>query len=295
MKKGRIKKIDYREMFAQTAAEDHRIGDDILLLDEFALDPVHEYEFVSAGNTFLEVKEGKGSISVNGVTHQVNGHSLIVYFQGQIVRANIESKDTIQRAAVFSDRFMEELYHGSIRFNDIRTCIIANPVVRIDAASARRLDLYVETLREIASDPTDSNGVASAKYETLSLFYGPLVKCFKNKHDTLSMRKQQLSSGFFSLMTVNFRREHQLKFYADRLFITDRYLYVCVMSVTGKTPSYWIDFYLLLEAKKLLVEENLSINQIADTLGFSGPSQFGKFFKKHEGVSAGAFRKNYSK
>lgn len=295
MKNKMIKKIDYREMFAQTAAEDHRIGNDILLLDDFSLDPVQEYEFVSAGNTFLEVIKGVGSISVNGVRYPVKGHSLIVYFQGQIVRANIDSEDSVQRAAVFSDRFMEELYHSSIRFNDIRTSIISNPVIRIDSASAKRLDLYAAMLREIAGDVTNSNNVVCAKHETLSLFYGPLFKAFKNSNGTFSMRKQQLSSDFFALLVENFRTEHQLKYYADRLFITDRYLYVCVVSVTGKTPSYWIDFYLLQEARKLLVEDTLSINQIADRLGFSGPSQFGKFFKKHEGVSAGSFRNNYSK
>lgn len=291
----KVKKIDYREMFSQKVAEDHRIGDDILLLDMFSLDSVHEYEFVSPGNTFLEVLEGQGSISVNGNRHAVNGHCLVVYFQGQFVRIDIEDRNSVQRAAVFSDRFMEELYHSSIKFSDIRTSMIENPVIPVDGPTSRRLDLYVRTMCEIAADAGNADSLACAKFETLSLFYGPLRKCFAPKKRSRSLRKPYLSSEFFSLLKVHFRKEHRLGFYSDMLNITDRYLYVCVMSTTGRAPSYWVDFYLMLEAKKLLMENELSINQIADRLGFSGPSQFGKFFRKHEGVSSGTFRNSCSK
>lgn len=291
----KIKKIDYREMFAQTLKEDHRIGDDVLLLDEFSLDPFQEYEFTSAGNTFFEVLEGNGSITVNGVYYPVKGHCLIAYYQGQIVKVDINGRNTVQRAAVFSDKFLEELYHSSLRFSDIRTFIIENPVISVDPRSARSLDLYARTMREIASEPGNRNSVTCAKFATLTLFYGPLQNCFKKKADLPSLRKQKVSSGFFDLLKENFRTEHQLDFYAGRLFITDRYLYACVSSTSGKSPSYWIDYYLLLEAKKLLVGNILSIDQISERLGFAGSSQFGKFFKKHEGVSAGAFRREYSK
>lgn len=293
--KRKIKKIDYKATFAQTVAEDHRIGDDILLLDEFVFDPVSDYEFVSAGNTFFEVLEGGGTLSVNGVSYPVEGHCLIVYFQGQVVRANINNNNTVQRAAVFSDRFMEELYHDSVKFSDLRSSMLVNPVIHVDEASSKRLDLYVQTLREIARDPDNVNGLVSARFETLSLCYGPLGKCFHTVGNVASLRKPLVSSGFFSLLKVHFRTEHKLSFYSEQLNISDRYLYVCVKSTTGKSPSYWIDYYVMLEAKKLLIENVLSVNQISDRLGFAGPSQFGKFFRKHENMSAITYRKNYSK
>ena len=166
--------------------------------------------------------------------------------------------------------------------------------INIDEHTARRLDLYVRTLREIASDTGNGNAVVSAKYETLSLFYGPLQNCFRKETNTLSLRKPGISSEFFTLLKKYFKTEQHLSFYSDRLNITDRYLYVCVVSVTGKNPSYWIDYYIMLEAKKLLLENSLSVSQIANELGFSGPAQFGKFFKRLSGETATAFRKNYS-
>lgn len=295
MARRKIRKIDYREMFAQTAAEDHRIGEDILLLDEFYLDSVHEYEFTSAGNTFLEILEGEGSITVSGTRYPIKGHCLIVYFQGQIVKAEISSMNAVQRGAVFSDKFMEELYHSSIKFSDIRTSLMENPVIQIDEPTAKRLELYVRTLREIVKDSDNENCVACARFETLSLFYGPLQNCFRKKTPSRSIRKSLVSTDFFSLLKVNFKTEKQLKFYAGSLNITDRYLFASVLSTTGKSPSYWIDYYLMLEAKRLLIENDLSISQISKVLGFAGPSQFGKFFKRHEKKSAGQFRMDYSK
>lgn len=291
----KIKKIDCHEIFAQTVADGHRIGEDVFLLDGICLDSSAGYEFVSTGNIFFEIQEGAGSVSINGVEHTVNGPCLAGCFQGQIVRALFNSGRTVLRAAFFSDRFVGDLYHSSLKFSDIRSTMVENPVIGLDTSSSRRLDLYARTMREIAVETTDSDSVISARYETLSLFFGPLQKCFKVRKNVGSSRKPILSSEFFGLLKEHFRTEHQLKYYADRMNITDRYLYSCVVSATGKAPSYWVDCYLLLEAKRLLVENVLSINQISETLGFSGPSQFGKFFKKHEGMSAREYRTNYSK
>ena len=46
-----------------------------------------------------------------------------------------------------------------------------------------------------------------------------------------------------------------------------------------------------LEAKLLLVNFNLSIQEVADRLNFADNSYFTKFFKKQEGVSPEQFRK----
>ena len=47
---------------------------------------------------------------------------------------------------------------------------------------------------------------------------------------------------------------------------------------------------LLLEAKRSLVYTAMTINQVADSLGFSEPAYFSRFFKRSTGQSPKDFR-----
>jgi AraC family transcriptional activator of pobA len=47
---------------------------------------------------------------------------------------------------------------------------------------------------------------------------------------------------------------------------------------------------LLLEAKRNLVYTTLTVYQVADSLGFSEPAYFSRFFKRATGLTPKAFR-----
>jgi AraC-like DNA-binding protein len=65
--------------------------------------------------------------------------------------------------------------------------------------------------------------------------------------------------------------------------------------VTGKASSRWIDETLVLEAKVLLHQTDLSVGEVAAALGLFDPSYFARLFKKNAGVTPGAFRKKIEK
>ncbi|MGS0724785.1 helix-turn-helix domain-containing protein [Shewanella sp. 0m-11] len=64
---------------------------------------------------------------------------------------------------------------------------------------------------------------------------------------------------------------------------------ICV-KVSGYTLKRTIDNQVILEAKRLLVTEQLNINQISDRLGFDETTNFSKFFKKYTRVTPKQFR-----
>ncbi|WNW02394.1 AraC family transcriptional regulator [Tenacibaculum sp. HL-MS23] len=96
---------------------------------------------------------------------------------------------------------------------------------------------------------------------------------------------------FLDLLNENFKSERSVQFYADVLCITSGYLSKVLKEVSGKTANQLIDEAVILEAKLLLNNPILSISEIAENLQFSDQSFFGKFFKKHTGLSPTAFRK----
>ncbi len=60
---------------------------------------------------------------------------------------------------------------------------------------------------------------------------------------------------------------------------------------TGLTPSEYVNALRMKKAKKLLIESNLQIKEISDSLGFENEYYFSNFFKKHYNISPSTFRK----
>lgn len=83
-----------------------------------------------------------------------------------------------------------------------------------------------------------------------------------------------------------------MRFYASLLHVTPKHLSEVVKAQTGRTAGEWIDQSVILEAKVLLQQKELSISQVADALHFSDQSVFGKFFKVNTGVSPLAYRQS---
>ncbi len=104
-------------------------------------------------------------------------------------------------------------------------------------------------------------------------------------------RREEIFEAFIREVAQNYRTEHAMGFYADRLCLTPKYLSSVVAGASGKSAAEWIDDYLVLEAKALLKAGNRTIQQVGDELNFSNQSHFGRFFKRCTGMSPKEYRK----
>ncbi len=79
--------------------------------------------------------------------------------------------------------------------------------------------------------------------------------------------------------------------YARQLNITPNHLNKSVKAITGKSPAKWIAETVVLEAKYLLHQADMTINDVATEVGHDDHSYFSRIFKKMEGISPIAYRK----
>ena len=98
-------------------------------------------------------------------------------------------------------------------------------------------------------------------------------------------RQEEIFQRFISEVETYYRRERSVKFYADLLCISPKYLSSVIYKVSQKLAGEWIDAYVILEAKTLLKSERLTVQQISERLNFPNQSFFGKFFKRCSGMS----------
>ncbi len=97
--------------------------------------------------------------------------------------------------------------------------------------------------------------------------------------------------NFEKLIELNFTKMRMPKNYANLLYVTPNHLNSLCNQLTGKSAGDIIRNRVLLEAKRLLVNSNQNINEIAWHLSFEDNSYFSKFFKKYEGITPEEFRK----
>lgn len=125
-------------------------------------------------------------------------------------------------------------------------------------------------------------------YLYILIFELDLIKNAVPSNETRNL----LFEKFKEILEKDFIKHRSPAYYADHLNVTRKYLSEVIKNNSGKTTREWIDDMVILEAKVLLHNKSLTINQISETLHFSNQSVFGKFFKNQTGLSPLEYRNN---
>ncbi|MFI1800172.1 helix-turn-helix domain-containing protein [Streptomyces sp. NPDC020379] len=88
----------------------------------------------------------------------------------------------------------------------------------------------------------------------------------------------------------SFAATRSVQSYAARIGYSARTLTRACQAATGRTAKQLIDARVALEAQRLLVHTDLPVAAIGRALGFSEPTNFGKFLVRETGHTPGGFR-----
>ncbi len=100
---------------------------------------------------------------------------------------------------------------------------------------------------------------------------------------------------FLYLLNFYFREQHEVRWYAAQLGCSSDALSAKLKRMYGKNASMLLNERLITEAKVLLQRPEHTIQHVAETLYFSDQSAFGKFFKRHCGMSPMQYREQVGK
>lgn len=85
---------------------------------------------------------------------------------------------------------------------------------------------------------------------------------------------------FLKLVQIHYTKHNDIKFYADKLCITPKYLSQIVHQSSGQHAKTLLEDYRLNEAKSLLKSQKYNVNEVSEMLSFASPSHFCQYFKK---------------
>ncbi|WP_316781566.1 AraC family transcriptional regulator [Streptomyces sasae] len=96
---------------------------------------------------------------------------------------------------------------------------------------------------------------------------------------------------FHAELERSYAKTRRAEDYADRLGYTVKTLSRACQAATGRPVKHVIDARVALQAQRLLAHTDEPVAVIARRLGFSEPTNFGKFFTRHTGTTPGDFRR----
>lgn len=145
------------------------------------------------------------------------------------------------------------------------------------------------------------NDNAFAAYEhkllLLSLTYRlcSIFSSLSDNIDNASNRKMEIYIELIQLIDKHYAHERGVRFYADKLCLSPKYLTSLVKSISGNTVQQLVFKAIIKKAIFLVTSTDKSIKEISDYLNFPNASAFGTFFKKQLGMSPINYREKETK
>jgi AraC-like DNA-binding protein len=280
------------------AANQERENLDVFFLDKKILDKKRETPAelidVPLRNNLYAVGiclRGEAELKVNMETYTVKPNCLVVR-PPHLINQFTRISDDFETLSVF---FTKEFVTAGNNSNPDKFQFFESLATRVFQTSETEMKIFIEifqSLREKYDAPHPYRNEILKSLITILLYETASIYDRRNLASTSGQTtsRRLLASEFKKLLTVNFAAERNLRFYAEKLSITPKHLTETIKETTGKTASEWIAEAVVLEAKVLMQNPQLSIERISETLRFADQSTFGKFFKNRTGLSPSAYK-----
>ena len=212
-----------------------------------------------------------------------------ILLPNQILEFTESSDDLEGMVVMMSARFTERL-NIKVDF-DLMQTFQSQRVIPLNEEALATMLQFCEMVKRLSQFPDHPFLMQTAVNLTRAFFFGAGYFFHQRPEAVAHSRGEQLVDRFLKLVQMHCRQERQLDFYAQELCISSKYLAATVKTVTGKTAGDWIEDYVMLEAKAMLTNTDMTISQISDHLHFPDTSTFGKYFRRHTGLSPKEFKK----
>lgn len=284
--------ISIRQLQQQMSGHATCYRDDIIISNHVErLEPFRNPCRISA-TLVLFCLDGEIDFSVNLRRYHIGRDMMAVAFAGDIVQVH-HAKALEAYAVLLSPEYLDDLQIDFRQRSKFYLGLRRNSIVNIPHVELMAMAPYyallktnMEKLR--AEIPEILRGLIRAfSYTVISL-----INIYRRDvEDTfVAPRSQHLFDKFMALLRLHHNEERNANFYADRLCLTTNYLSKMIKGYSGKTMTEWINEYIMLEARVMLRNTDLSIQEIAYRLKFPTQSAFGKYFRLQTGIGPQQYR-----
>jgi AraC-like DNA-binding protein len=246
-----------------------------------------------AGRCFIcYCVEGSADVEVNLTKHRFEKSEIMVLFPSQIVEQKNVSNDFEVMHFSLAPHILQEV---TFRFPpSFLSFLHQHFYYKVGEEAIREEQIRFNVIREKFSD-TQNFCRREILINLLRIYFLELYDKILKKDSSQSLtrhnRKAELYENFCNLVMQHHKKHRDVRFYADALNISSKYLSIITFKYVAHGAKQWIDDYVLLELKILLKSSSDSLQKIADDFNFADLAFMSNYFKAREGMSPGQYRK----
>lgn len=269
------------------------IGSDFSIIENPMLDDIPQSPFKVDVTTVVLCREGTLEGNINLRPFRACGPCMVVLLADRILELVSVSKSFSGQVLVMSKKFTDNLLTDAVDRFPLTISTERQPCIPLTHEAYSGIENFFSMMNRAAAMTDNPDRSMVARHLMLAFMYGTRSYFHPDGSKDMSNR-ELLVERFLDVVKKEYRRERQLKCYADKLCMSPKYLSKIIKSVTGKSANEWINDHVMLNAKMMLKSTDMTVQQISNELNFENPSFFAKFFKRHVGISPKQYRKMHS-
>lgn len=252
-----------------------------------------EHPFTFEGIIFFICLKGTGKMKISFKEYNIEKDTIITILPNQIIEIIDDSDDFFVEILACSPDLLSDL---PVPKNfDAPNIMIQTPALKVsekDAINILRYHSFIIDTFNNEKGKYHEQIIKGLMYSLLLEVTTLYLGHSSNEMKKTSTRSEEIVERFLSLLKDHYQDGRTASYYADKMFITPKYLSSTLKKVTGRTINSWIEDAIIIGAKILLKSTNLTVLQISEELNFPNPSYFGRFFKKHTGITPVTYRES---
>lgn len=254
-----------------------------------SISKAHKHDFY----LFVLFTKGSGTHEIDFETYEVKENTAFFLNPGQVHSWTLS--EDVEGYIFFHTKDFYDTYFSNRKINlyPFFYLYLKSPLLQLDTESR------TEVVRILSSLETEyQSDKPYKKDKILNLIDGLYLESARhylqgNGDNQGSFQYNAHIERFENLLEAHYKEANSASYYAERMNISSKHLNRIIQEFYGKTSTDVITDRVILEAKRLLVENKHNFQEIALLLGFEDYPYFNRVFKRKTGFSPRDFVKNY--
>lgn len=243
-------------------------------------------------NIILLCTKGMMQADVKGNRIVLHKHEILIISPNTFLENTMSSDDFECKAMGLTNKIIHSFLRPHVNIWNKMMYLNKSRVRKIEAHDAMiSLKFYelIDMLKQMENKKYKNLIMQSLVKAGILGICGSLDKAI-DEEESNNQQGDVIFRRFLDILGNSSVKRQKVEYYAERLFITPKYLSVVCKTCSGKTALQWIQEYVNDEVGYYLKQTDLSIKEISDKLGFPNASFFGRYVKQHFGASPKSIR-----
>ena len=233
--------------------------------------------------------QGSGFHTIDFDTFEIQPKSLFVLKPGQVhswqLSADIDGYIAFYSQEIYNVYFGSKQIEEYSFYRDLKN----SPEIILNESQAKEISIYFDLLLE--ENNRNEYKKLDKLLNLLDIIHVELARIYESLQEhnlhSYNLKIKELEQ----LVNQYFKTEKLPSFYADKMNMSLKHLNRICKNVLDITLTEFIYRKIILESKRLLSANVMTIGEVANDLGFENYSYFSKVFKKYTNLSPKGFKK----